>query len=289
MDLSPADPLSRYGTIVPMTGFIPSTNAATRPGDRWREIVGQRAMPEAIRDAAPEREWSLEPERFRWRPDDDRERMERPSRRRAIEALPEGGSVIDVGVGGGASSLGLASRAGLITGVDRLEGMLESFLASAAEAGVAARAVLGTWPDVAAEVEPADVVVSHHALYGIRGIEEWVAALTARARRRVVLEVSHHFPQSRLLPLWKRFHGVDRPDPLVADEVEAVLRSMGLAVEREDAVVPGRTPANDADAVAFARRRLYVGPERDDEIAEFLAALPADEHTVATLWWPDEA
>ena len=35
-----------------------------------------------------------------------------PTTRRALEALPEGGSVLDVGVGGGATSLPLAGRAG---------------------------------------------------------------------------------------------------------------------------------------------------------------------------------
>jgi len=263
--------------------------AASRPADRWRQMVAERAVPQPIRDQAPEREWSLEPERFRWRPDDARERAGRPSRRRALEALPEGGSVIDVGVGGGASSLGLAAKAGLITGVDRLPAMLASFEESGRIAGVATRAVLGAWPDVADQVEPADVVVSNHAIYGVSELESFLTALTEHARRRVVLEVSEHFPQSRLLPLWKAFHGLDRPDHRVADEVEAVLTSMGLSVEREDAAVPGRSPEVTPEAVAFARRRLYVGPERDDEIAEFLLALGPDQHRAAALWWPGSA
>ena len=101
----------------------------------------------------------------------------------------------------------------------------------------------------------------------------------------MVLEVSEHFPQSRLLPLWKEFHGLDRPNHRVADEVEAVLVAMGLPVEREDAVVAGRTPDLTPESVAFARRRLYVGPERDAEIADFLRAQGPDEHRVAALWW----
>jgi precorrin-6B methylase 2 len=215
--------------------------------------------------------------------------MDRPSRRRALEALPDGGSVMDIGVGGGASSLGLAAKAGVITGVDRLPAMLASFEESGRAAGVATRAVLGAWPDVAGEVEPADVVVSHHAIYGVTELEGFLTAMTEHARRRVVLEVSEHFPQSRLLPLWKAFHGLDRPDHRVADEVQAVLVAMGLPVEREDAVVPGRGPDLTPEAVAFARRRLYVGPERDPEIEEFLRALGPDEHRAAALWWPGVA
>jgi SAM-dependent methyltransferase len=272
-----------------MVAGVTSDEAWSRPADRWRRMVADRAVPESIRDQAPEREWSLEPERFQWRPDDERERGDRPSRRRALEALPDGGSVLDIGVGGGASSLGLATKAGLITGVDRLPAMLASFEESGRAAGVATRAVLGAWPDVAGEVESADVVVSHHAIYGMTELESFLTAMTEHARRRVVLEVSERFPQSRLLPLWKAFHGVERPDHRVADEVEAVLVAMGLPVEREDAVVAGRRPGLTPDAVAFARRRLYVGPERDAEIEEFLRALGPDEHRAAAMWWPGTA
>jgi len=252
--------------------------------------VAACAPPKELLDRAPEPESTLEPERFRWRPDDDALQPVRPSRRRALEALPDGGSVLDVGVGGGASSLGLVPQAALITGVDPLEGMLASFRDSARTAGVEARAVHGTWPDAVDEVEPADVAVCHHAMYGVAEIEAFVAALTARARRRVVIELSARHPLSGLDPLWKAFHGIDRPARHVVDEAEEVVAAMGLEVSREDlALPPPANPEVTPSLVAFARRRLFVGPERDAEIAEFLAARVPTEHEVGALWWPGGA
>lgn len=260
-----------------------------RPGDRWRRSLKAAAPPPSVVDGGTGPGWTLEPERFRWRPEVDAQQPVRPSRRRALEALPQGGAVLDVGVGGGASSLGLVPRAGHITGVDRLEGMLESFRASATAAGVAVRAVLGTWPEVAGEVEPADVVVCHHAMYGVEEVEEFVTALTARARRRVVLELSALPPMAGLDPLWRAIHGVDRPEHRVADDAEATLVAMGLPVAREDVVLPPRTLEVTPETVAFARRRLHVGEERDAEIAELLRARGPREQRVVALWWPGEA
>ncbi|MDQ4070721.1 MAG: SAM-dependent methyltransferase, partial [Actinomycetota bacterium] len=73
----------------------------SRPGDAWRRALDALAVPDDIRARAAEPEWTLEPQRFRWRPEEDARNAVRPSRRRALEALPEGGSVLDVGVGGG--------------------------------------------------------------------------------------------------------------------------------------------------------------------------------------------
>ena len=261
----------------------------TSPAERWREGIRGLAVPQAILDRAPEPDFSLEPERFRWRPEEDAKQPVRPSRRRALEALPDGGTVLDVGVGGGASSLGLAPKVGLIIGVDPLEGMLASFVESARAVGVGARTVLGTWPEVAEQVEAADVAVCHHAMYRVEEIEAFVSALTAHARHRVVIELSEHSPLSNLNPLWEAFHGIERPDRLVADEAEAVLASLGLAVQREDIVLPPRTAEVTPEMVAFTRRRLYVGPERDLEIADFLRSRPSREHRVAALWWPGAA
>lgn len=246
-------------------------------------------MPQAIIDNAPEPASSLDPEMFRWNPEEDARQPVRPSRRRALEALPDGGSVLDVGVGGGASSLGLVPKAGLIVGVDPLEGMLRSFEASARPTGVATRAVLGTWPDVAEEVDPADVVVCHHALYRVAEIEDFLAALTARARHRVVIELSAQHPLAGMGPLWRSIHRVEWPEWAVADEAHAVASSMGIAVEREDIVLPPRVREVTPAFVAFVRRRLYVGPERDRQIEEFLRAREPQEQRVVALWWPGAA
>ena len=259
------------------------------PADRWRRSLGRVAPPQAILDKSPQPEFSLEPAMFRWRPDEDAKQPVRPSRRRALEALPDGGTVLDVGVGGGASSLGLVPKPGLIVGVDPLEGMLELFQASARTAGVPTRAVLGTWPEAAHEVEPADVAVCHHAIYRVAEIEDFAAALTVRARRRVVIELSAHHPLAALGPLWNALHGVEWPDWPVADEAEAVFASMGLGVEREDVVLPPPDREVTPEFVAFVRRRLHVGPDRDPEIEEFLRRRKPEERRVVALWWPGAA
>ncbi|HVL04995.1 MAG TPA: class I SAM-dependent methyltransferase [Acidimicrobiales bacterium] len=268
---------------------MPDQPSAVRPADRWRKLLQRSAVPQEIIDASPEPDATLEPERFRWNPEEDARQSVRPSRRRALEALPQGGTVLDVGVGGGASSLGLVPKPGLIVGVDPLPGMLESFQASAAEAGVACEAVLGTWPETAELVHPVDVAVCHHAIYRVEELEDFLVAMTAKATRRVVVEISDRSPLAALDPLWTALHGIERPVWSVADEAEAVLRSMGVGVEREDMVLPPRAPEVTPDYVRFCRRRLYAGPERDPEIEAFLRAREPQEHKVIALFWPGMA
>ena len=272
-----------------MTVDTPDDAVTPRPGDAWRSALLQTAVPASIVANGPEPEPTLEATRFRWRPEVDAAQPVRPSRRAALDALPDGGSVLDVGVGGGASSLGLVPKAALIVGVDPLQAMLESFEESARAVGVSARGVLGTWPDVAGEVGPADVAVCHHAIYRMAELEDFIDAMTARARHRVVLEISARSPLASLDPLWKIVHGIDRPDWPVADQAHDVLVAMGLDVERDDIVLPARAQEVTPDLVALARRRLYVGPDRDPEIDRYLRAREPAEQRVVALWWQGTA
>jgi len=265
--------------------------------ERWAELLPGWGLPEEILARAVESPWGFPPELMKRRGQTATALDPSLSTRRAAEALPEDGDVLDVGVGGGAASLPLASKAGRITGVDESEGMLGAFREAAAGAGVVVSTVLGGWPEVAEEVTPADVVVCHHVLYNVRSLGPFVRALDEHARRRVVIEITERHPLAWMSDLWVRFHGLDRPDgPTAADAADALVE-LGCPAQRE---VETRRSGSSGferreDALSLIRRRLCLPPERDPEIAEALgdrlakhdgmwSAGPA-EQTVATLWW----
>jgi SAM-dependent methyltransferase len=191
--------------------------------------------------------------------------------------------VLDVGAGGGAASLPLARAAGRLVAVDESPGMVASFLDAAAAAGVPAEAVAGRWPDVAAEVPAADVVVCHHVLYNVADLAPFADALTGHARRRVVVELTGRHPLVGLGPLWRRFHGLDRPAGPTADDAQAALAALGLQVARQDWEDGDRLGFEDfGELVAFTRRRLCLPADRDPEVAE--ALLEAGTRQVGGVW-----
>lgn len=263
--------------------------------ERWRDLLPGWGVPEDILARAPESPWGYPPDLMRQRADTAAALEPSLSTRRAREALPEGGSVLDVGVGGGAASLPLAPPAAHLTGVDESEGMLDAF--QGATSGADVRTVLGRWPDVAAQVAPADVVVCHHVLYNVQDLDPFVRALAQHARRRTVIEITDHHPLAWMSDLWLRFHDLRRPDgPTSADAAEAI-SELGYPVRHEIEVHRPRSSGFERreDAVSLVRRRLCLPPERDAEIADALgdrlvehdglwSAGPADQ-AVATLWW----
>lgn len=261
---------------------------------RWTEDLAAWAIPPEILDSAPEPPWSCPTGLFA-RSAEDAVGPEAgsawPSARRARQALPEGGSVLDVGVGGGAASLPLAPPASRITGVDQSPDMLAAFADLAERLGVTHAEVEGNWPDVASTVEPADVVVCHHVAYNVPDLAAFAEALTAKARYRVVVELSAAHPQSNLNPLWLRFHGLERPSGPTADDAAAVLAELGLEVGRERWEAPSRwTASHGAEVVAFVRRRLCLPPERDPEVADALGSdFGLGPRPMVTMWWTGAA
>ena len=225
-----------------------------------------------------------------------------PSYHRAVEALPEGGSVIDVGSGAGAASLPLAARASRITAVDTDPAMLSSLTAIAA--GLDAEdgkdttevvTVAGRWPDVADRVPVADVVVCHHVLYNVMDLRPFVEALGDHARVRVVVEMTEHHPVEPMNPLWMRFHGLQRPDGPTWEDAVAAISSLGhdVGVERWDGAVLHTYESFD-EMVAYHRRRLCLPSSADPEVAVALKDLGVDPgnpvglgrgRPLMTLWW----
>jgi SAM-dependent methyltransferase len=256
---------------------------ATGALERWREQLDGWAIPAEILAAAPESPWGFPVGLFRSRAERAGSAPATPSNREAARFLPAGGTVLDVGAGGGAASLPLAASAGRLVAVDESAGMVASFLAAAEAAGVPAEAVEGRWPEAAGQVGPADVVVCHHVLYNVPDLAPFATALTGHARRRVVAELTERHPLVGLGPLWRRFHGLDRPTGPGADDAVAALGALGLEVDRQDWDQQERFGFDDFDElVAFTRRRLCLPARRDPEVAQ--ALLEEGTHQVDGVW-----
>lgn len=257
---------------------------------RWREDLDSWAIPPEILAAAPESPWGCPTGLFA-RAAEDAVAFGGPrtvSQQRALEALPDGGSILDVGAGGGAASLPLCPPGADVTAVDQSAGMLDAFAALAERAGIAHREVEGLWPDVADRASPADVVVCHHVLYNVGDLAPFVVALTEHARHRVVVEITAFHPQALLNPLWEHFWGMVRPTRPTADDAIAVVRDLGIDVAFEAYELPPRWHAeHEKDLVAFARRRLCLPVERDPEVAAVLEPPAPRPHV--TMWWPGSA
>jgi SAM-dependent methyltransferase len=250
---------------------------------RWREQLEGWAIPAEILAAAPESPWGFPVGLFRSRAHRAGSRPGTPSNLEAARHLPPGGSVLDVGAGGGAASLPLAGEAGRLVAVDESPEMVASFLAAAEAAGVPAEGVEGRWPEVAGRVGPADVVVCHHVLYNVADLAPFAAALTGHARRRVVAELTDRHPLAGLAPLWRRFHDLERPEGPGAGDAVAALAELGLDVDRRDWEHQDRFGFDDFDElVAFTRRRLCLPAGRDPEVAE--ALLEQGTHQVDGVW-----
>ena len=267
---------------------------------RWREQLEDWAIPEEILAAAPESPWGCPVGLFRSRARRAGSRPATPSNREAARVLPAGGTVLDVGAGGGAASLPLAGVAGRLVAVDAAPAMVAAFLAAAAAAGAAAEGVEGRWPEVAGRVAPADVVVCHHVLYNVADLAPFADALTGHARRRVVAELTDRHPLVGLGPLWRRFHGLERPTGPGADDAVAALEALGLRVARQDWESQDRFGFDDLDElVAFTRRRLCLPAGRDPEVAAALLDegtrrvdgvwVSGQPRRVTTLSWPGSA
>jgi SAM-dependent methyltransferase len=256
---------------------------ATGALERWREQLDGWAIPEEILAAAPESPWEFPVGLFRSRARRAGSRPATPSNLEAARFLPEGGTVLDVGAGGGAASLPLAGSAGRLVAVDESAGMVASFLDAAGQRGVAAEGVEGSWPEVAGRVGPADVVVCHHVLYNVADLAPFARALTGHARRRVVAELTERHPLVGLAPLWRRFHDLDRPAGPGAGDAVAALGALGLEVDRHDWENQDRFGFDDFDElVAFTRRRLCLPARRDPEVAQ--ALLEQGTHQVDGIW-----
>jgi hypothetical protein len=267
---------------------------------RWRSDLAAWAIPEHITAAVDQSPWVLPRTVFARRADRLAATPSGPSFERAWAALDPPGTLLDVGAGAGAACLPLLPRCTGLTAIDSQPDMLELLSRRAGASGETPRLITGTWPDVAAEAGKADVVTCHHVAYNAPEIEPFLAALTAAARREVVLELTTAHPLVSLNQLWLRFHGLVRPTGPTAGDLLAILASMGVQARSETWRRPGGPDYESfAELTDVTRRRLCLPPERADEVADALTDLGVDpgqptdlgtaRRDMVTVWWPGSA
>lgn len=249
------------------------------------ELAGWR-IDEEILGSVPDSPYALPPELFRAPADAGGSVLHT----RAREALPRGGTVLDVGCGAGVASLPLLDTASALTGVDTSPGMLAELARAAAERapGITLRTVEGSWPTQGAPVH--DVVVCRNVAYNVADLTAFALALTSHARHRVVLALHARHPWVEIGPLWLAVHGQPRPPGPTADLAEQVLRDAGLRPGRTQEPSPPLAPVSPAAEVAFLRRRLCLPLDREPEVVALLAARdPRPPQQLVTFWWPGTA
>ncbi len=264
---------------------------ATRTSQqRWADALAEWAIPARILDHAPQSPWIHPVEVF---VADAGVIPDSPSHELARAAVPPGGSVLDVGCGGGRAAMALVPPAARVIGVDHQRGMLDQFARAAAERAVDHEEILGDWPQSAAQTPTADVVVCHHVAYNVPALTDFVLALDAQAGSRVVIELPQRHPLASMAPLWRHFWALERPTGPTADDALAVI-TQALAPTGAQATLQTWTDDGTqrlgglswAQQVEFMRIRLCLTADRDDELAQVMAAQgPPSPRQVATIWW----
>lgn len=257
-------------------------NLQTKSGDRWREMLAEWAIPKSILDQAPENPWIHPPAMFQIPP----EISDTPSHLRARESVPAGGTVLDVGCGGGIAAFALTPPATHVIGVDHQVEMLHMFSENAQDRGVTADVYEGFWPAISGQVPTADVAVAHHVVYNVPNIEDFLLAMNEHASKRVVLELPQQHPLTVASPLWQHFWNLDRPaDPTAADLMK-VMKDLGFDAHLELWNGAMRSEIGIEQAAHFSRIRLCLPETREREVLDFLLKQPPEEsRRLATIWW----
>jgi SAM-dependent methyltransferase len=254
----------------------------TTAAEQWKRELALWAIPQEILDQAVEKPWIHPPALFEI-PEVIQDSL---SHQRAREAMPVGGSVLDIGCGGGIAAFAITPPASHVIGVDEQQEMLDLFTANAEKYSVTSETVLGQWPAVAAETPIADVVTVFHVAFNVGDIVPFLAELNAHARKRVVIEVPVIHPMSNMSDGWKHFWNVIRPTVPVASDLVTVLEEMGISATIEYFESEILLDKKVEGANGFIRRRLCLPEERQGEVDAFIAANPMPERRkLAVIWW----
>ena len=251
-------------------------------GANWRNELASWAIPAEILESAPESPWIHPPAMFQIPALIE----DSPSHQKARGVMPEGGSILDIGCGGGIAAFAVAPPAGLVIGVDHQPEALELFAANAVQRSLAHQTISGFWPEVADQTPRADVVTAHHVVFNVQDIEDFILAMNGHAKKRVVIEMPQHHPLMTAAHLWKHFWNLERPTSPTTVELMDVLRGLGIKANIELWQGSTRTESDIEQQAHFSRIRLCLPASREPEVLEYLKRQPKmPMRELATIWW----
>jgi SAM-dependent methyltransferase len=254
----------------------------TSASEKWKIDLASWAIPQEILDQAVEKPWIHPPALFEI-PGVIQDSL---SHQRSREAMPLGGTVLDIGCGGGIATFAITPLASHVIGVDEQQAMLDLYSANAEKYKVTSETVLGQWPEVAAVTPIADVVTVHHVVFNVGDIAPFLAALNSHARKRVVIEAPVVHPMSNMSDGWKHFWNLIRPIAPVASDLISVLEEMGIKANIEYFESEILLDKKVEGANGFIRRRLCLPESHQGELDAFLEANPRpDRRQLAVIWW----
>ncbi len=205
-----------------------------------------------------------------WRPfaenfRDDPRRTDDVMLNRLLREVDTPDIVLDVGAGGGRFALPLALRCRQVVAVEPSGAMIEQMRAGMDESGIGNVSIVQqTWEE--AEVEPADVALCAHVVYGVTDIELFLRKLTAHARKRVLLPAFTHPPIARFSPFWKPVHGEERIEMPALKEIVEALWDLDIYPDVEMVERIEQRPFRDYEsALNQLRLRLYVTPDTEQD------------------------
>jgi SAM-dependent methyltransferase len=255
-------------------------------GKYWSEQLAAWAIPSEILAQAPTSPWIHPLELFEVAA--NAKQRTSLSTELALAALPDGGSVLDIGCGGGRGAIALAHKAHLLIGVDHQQGMLTKFAEAAEERNVDHFEIFGDWPANAADVPIADVAIAHHVIYNVSDLEGFAEAMNSHAKIRVLLEAPDRHPLSNLDDLWLHFWNLTRPKgPTAQDAFEAICEAGYEAHIKyfDDDPRPSGQSLSMEKQVEFTRVRLCLPVSKDAELRTILMNRIEQPRRLAAIWW----
>ena len=185
--------------------------------------------------------------------------------RRVLDMAGPDTTVLDVGAGGGRLALPLALKCRHVTAVEPSPSMVEQLREGAREAEITNLSVVqADWEE--AEVEPADLVICSHVVYGVVEIECFLRKLDAHALREVAVFAFMESPPSRFASFWRAVYREERLNMPALPEMMRVLWQMGIYPNVEMLPNDARSAFESReDAVRQVAGFLWVRPGSEEE------------------------